>query len=1635
MESRGSGLIRRLATFVAVIVVALGLAGDRGRAASVPAPVYGQDPLEVLELKVRPNVIVVLDSSGSMTGTTDDVETQSGDHPRSKIYQAKQVIKQVVQNNQDKVSFQFGTYTQNSITLLNQTASATGNRFQYATTTAIGANLLVTAARGDTALGRGLQSWQIIKPEWRRLYFGEPTAPAAVCYAEVSGTPRFFQQGADLAAELTARMNAATCTTGSRSNTYLVTYVPATGLFTFHRQTGTKSFSIRWADTPYSIRGALGRRATGNTTAGTGDVSSAAPYRLLYRASTGNSGGGMTTPFTLSTTTGGVTTTFYQAAAGRLWNGEVIRVQADGTVCGMTGLSPAPTLTNPPTLTLQLVANNCGGDTAGSVATFTFAGASFDRATGGGDGCSGFRSKSSLIPCDLQSPPASTQVAQVAPYVENEFPFQASGLPVDLTTQGAAVGSPNYGVPDGVPDYVEYADGSWQVQAIDIAPSAKAGGYTPIANSLIDIKGAPDNTGACIVNAAPASGKLDSLTIASTFGACVERNFSKLWNQGQAGSTGMAGPAPWQLDPIKDHRDPKEKTIVLFVTDGDDTCGTRADGNNAANMDNNALRAAYAAQRLYARIDANEPASSVQTYAIGYGGAFSAGVPYRLNWIAWGGSGLGQGLTGQPAVGNDGTRWTDASATLTTKRAACTTCIDAFVAPDAATLATQLQSIIDQGASDGDFNAQQSITESVFEYVDIASGALTFDARSPSTRYQAIVPTRFVSSFSLPGFHGQLRAYQNDGPYLTPDPCDGSGQCKWSAGDKLWSKVSTAMSTCNTNAASGAANMCVFSQLHGGATDANIAGSTARIKRRIYSNDRNGVYAFTPATLIAGTAANRVALWPPPAAIAPTDYTTMGSLDKQLGLPDNTPTCTLLPAYANCTAQWTAQLQAKYKACQGSNVQAANCGSTTALTKLKAIRRESREMILAFMAGAAPVPATGGLARTSAAVGSSPVGSLLYQSRDWLLADSELATAAVVTFPSEDEPEATPYVAEYKLFKNGPRNAAGQNPDTAGTQIKQGFGLTLPDDDHTVQKGENDTRAALKPVMTVLYLPANDMLHAFRAGPNCTPAKSGCAETGGEELWGFVPYDQLGALGLRLANEPQGRNNHVFMLARGVRFGDVFVPGALTNVNIGGVTVASLNGVWRRILYFGRGIGGKYVTALDVTGPGAYTQTALNTLPPIPLWNRGNPDTQDGTVSGTVNNTAADQAAYSHMGETWSVPTLAYVNKDKTNPIYVTARRPAGIDFALFMGSGYGASGEGTTHYALDALSGDVIAAVDVETTAAANGLTRTGLSYPNALVANSVSYNRVISQSNVLSNKHPWSYESNRIYIGDLHGRLWKFLSARPDVAIPAADLGADQPVATAVALITRTDSDFDTKGPFIFVTAGADRRAAGPFRNFTFRDDGTDTSLTVTGTATDDGVTTFAPIAKQFARTFDQGLAEASCGYTAEALFRGTVQPTGTFECSTAITQGKCSGTTLWRVFFAGTRLSLPNTKFAPPTPLACSTGEYPCRSQFDSIVYALGAETGNPAYDLNASGDDAYRVFRDSRIAAIGMAADPDPNRAGSSFVADEGLMKGTPKAPPPPGIPPNAQTATANVIFVREPGQPEPTIHYGSSVCQQ
>jgi hypothetical protein len=411
------------------------------------------------------------------------------------------------------------------------------------------------------------------------------------------------------------------------------------------------------------------------------------------------------------------------------------------------------------------------------------------------------------------------------------------------------------------------------------------------------------------------------------------------------------------------------------------------------------------------------------------------------------------------------------------------------------------------------------------------------------------------------------------------------------------------------------------------------------------------------------------------------------------------------------------------------------------------------------------------------------------------------------------------------------------------------------------------------------------------------------------------------------------------------------------------------------------------------------------------------------------------------LGETWSVPALAFVDSG-SNP---TARR-GGTDFVLYTGSGYGAAGQGTTFYTLDAITGDVVAAADVTAAAASAGLTRsaaqvtyvqpdgTSLVLPNTLVANAVAF--VPARFNPLQPPPPAGAKATRAYIGDTHGHLWKFLSSNPGVAIAAADLGAKQPAGTAVGLLGLPPGETGAV-PQIYVSTGAELRADGPFAVFGFRDEGTDTDTATVGAlpvpcpAANCSTTasSFAPVKPLFMREFDPGPVPASGVGLPQSVFRGDVQPTTAYECT--IASGVC-GATVGRVFFGGARLNLPNTAFAPPTPMKFGTGTYPCRSSFDSIVYALGAVSGLAAYDLNATGDDAFRIFKDERLAALKITAPPVTGQTGQA-VKEVGKVGGPVEPPDPAGIPPSSTTASASVVAKASATSPLPAVRFGSSVC--
>jgi hypothetical protein len=518
---------------------------------------------------------------------------------------------------------------------------------------------------------------------------------------------------------------------------------------------------------------------------------------------------------------------------------------------------------------------------------------------------------------------------------------------------------------------------------------------------------------------------------------------------------------------------------------------------------------------------------------------------------------------------------------------------------------------------------------------------------------------------------------------------------------------------------------------------------------------------------------------------------------------------------------------------------------------------------------------------------------------------------------------------------------------------------------------------AIKPAMTVVYHATNYMIHALRAGPRvctvggCPPAGD---EGGGEELWAFAAYDQLPKLRDRLL--PVSRDPHVYMHASSLRFSDVFVPDA------DGFTLNSRTylGRWRTLLYFGRGIAGKHYSALDITGVGAYNENALSTAPPALVWNRGNPDTVFGAAGGADNkttNTAStdlgvvDKTVYATMGQTWSVPAIANVKRDKHFD----------KEFAVFVGSGYspGVAAEGRTFYVMDALTGDVLYTDTVDKEASLGPPAGGAALQDNALVANPSAY--VPSQLGSGFVGNPAASQASLVYVGDLHGRLWKWITTSPSVGlVRVKDYGVDQPIANAVALLKLQNK------PHVFLETGNDNRvnvppdSTPPFLFAAIRDDQADVNPTK-----DLGT-------ELFRVTLDSSITPSL------AKYRGTAQPATAFN---AQAQG--------RVFFVATKFSQPGEDPLDPTG---------CKSRFDSVVFALGAQSGNAAYDLSASGDDRFVQVAD-RVNAV--------RGAGGDIILDRGQIGSTPSQLPPKPAPAGGPTGGSGEVFVT-------SVRANSAVCR-
>lgn len=1068
----------------------------------------------------------------------------------------------------------------------------------------------------------------------------------------------------------------------------------------------------------------------------------------------------------------------------------------------------------------------------------------------------------------------------------------------------------------------------------------------------------------------------------------------------------------------------RQKQFVILLTDGDETCGGdpvaaayRLWSNTAP-----ALPACTGACLTSKGITPAQwaAANRIELLMI----TFAGGTQATVNAISQAGTGK------NPATGI-----CDAGAP----------CRNSFIANNLTDLVNALNAAINTTTATGEFSDQQSVTETVFEFASV--GTPPKDPLDPDDRYAVSVPVLLQSTFEMPGWLGHLNAFRRSDNGTPANLADDTTVQLWDAGQTLKDRVT------NTARGMGAGpadpTLCpttgcyLFSDLYGNAvvtaTSNNVLSSTAKIKRRIFTTTQNGVNAnYTVSNLLAANVANlagsttsgplRIALWPPSAgdndllSVAPTTTGTgaaprRGILDVAMGL--ESPTITTV-----------AQVQALVPgACQGTVVANIHpeCTSATAGVPLARAKREAREITLAYLAGATLAAVNGVPVRTGSTGPAAGRQQLQYVVRPWVLSESTLAAPGVVTPPLLAGPKVAAGavgVEEYKAYRDGLKLSTGAPING----VVNGLGLRNPDraDPTAAQTIKDAAKASttLKPVMSVVYHATNQGLHAFRAGP-CPPAtasgglfgagfdcsvsvETGTRELGGEELWAFVPYDLLSKL--PALTKIQGRGDKQYLLASPVRFSDIFVPGGAS------FSGTSFTGVWRTVLFFGRGQGGKYYTALDVTTPGPFTRHSLNTDAPIVVWNRGNPDTTKGITSaagGVYNNSSADYNAYLGMGETWSLPSVGFV----TAANYTTTRTGVnGTNFALFVGSGYSdvntavgthALGEGKTFYVLDALSGDVIRSFDIPNGSPAP-LPPPNTVLTNFLVAPPVVYsedNDGNSPSGYRFIGNPIAAKAKTVYFGDLHSRIWRYDATTPAAAptkffeAATATVG-NQPFATAVSVLQNRPDATLPGDVQIYAETGHDRRVpvpaegnrpavpgAPPFKAYALKDP-------MNG----------SPGVVQFTRDF-------------EPNYRGTVQPASAF---------------------AGSAL--------PPTPVVFYGGtkftSAECVGRFDSILIALKgivAVPGAPpdaAFDLKATGDDAFIELTGKKINALRVSGE-------GNLVVDQGLN--AENAPPPPGVPVQSETISSSSSLVSvglTPGTQAykdlsaTTVPYriGSSVCR-
>jgi hypothetical protein len=333
-----------------------------------------------------------------------------------------------------------------------------------------------------------------------------------------------------------------------------------------------------------------------------------------------------------------------------------------------------------------------------------------------------------------------------------------------------------------------------------------------------------------------------------------------------------------------------------------------------------------------------------------------------------------------------------------------------------------------------------------------------------------------------------------------------------------------------------------------------------------------------------------------------------------------------------------------------------------------------------------------------------------------------------------------------------------------------------PDDEYPAFREDNKNRRSL-----IFYGGNDGMMHAIDART-------------GLEVWAFVPFNLLPKL--RALRSGQSLDAFNFFVDSSPKISDVKVAGA-----------------WKTYLFFGQGPGGTFYNALDITLPSINDSIAEDSNSTGALisyfsdgsripwkWSYPRLSTFSTAVApyGDVSSANGATAQELSVGETWSDPAIGQI-ADSNGP------------YVMLTGSGFmkrsvetrptrGGIRAGTTFYILDVATGVLHDSHDV-------GSDGQGETDDNCLLAGDCRRIKNALQMDPVATGAASSRFINKVYVGDLDGKVWRFTigvsGTTGDLSAPTAlyNATAAHPLFTSMATVSVGSTQ-----QYIFVGTGSD-------------------------------------------------------------------------------------------------------------------------------------------------------------------------------------------------------------------------------------